>query len=221
MLPEPPAHTPGAPRCGLCSALCSDGCRQVLLFGPRLACHEFSLVGNTSLKKVLLCVCSCCSWRTLFCGPRYWRLLLFVSFFFFPLCPFDFPHLVCALLPVSIAPPPPPMPQLTPQIPLTGFVARVQENSKFGQAELLKGRASFLLACMAGKSDSLLFLFQKLIPSCVVVSICYWSWRAHSSIFYNMCMIITDPFKFQTANLLEKYGVKYVASASSECRSVS
>ncbi|KAF2979123.1 hypothetical protein EK904_006689 [Melospiza melodia maxima] len=28
----------------------------------------------------------------------------------------------------SIAPPPPPMPQLTPQIPLTGFVARVQEN---------------------------------------------------------------------------------------------
>ncbi|XP_053569894.1 abl interactor 1 isoform X9 [Bombina bombina] len=30
--------------------------------------------------------------------------------------------------PVSIASPPPPMPQLTPQIPLTGFVARVQEN---------------------------------------------------------------------------------------------
>ncbi|XP_067870096.1 abl interactor 1a isoform X8 [Heterodontus francisci] len=28
----------------------------------------------------------------------------------------------------SLAPPPPPMPQLTPQIPLTGFVARVQEN---------------------------------------------------------------------------------------------
>ncbi|XP_068091780.1 abl interactor 1 isoform X10 [Hyperolius riggenbachi] len=30
--------------------------------------------------------------------------------------------------PISIASPPPPMPQLTPQIPLTGFVARVQEN---------------------------------------------------------------------------------------------
>ncbi|XP_076827129.1 abl interactor 1a isoform X8 [Brachyhypopomus gauderio] len=29
---------------------------------------------------------------------------------------------------VSSAPPPPPMPQLIPQIPLTGFVARVQEN---------------------------------------------------------------------------------------------
>uniref|UniRef100_A0A8C9U085 Abl interactor 1 n=1 Tax=Scleropages formosus TaxID=113540 RepID=A0A8C9U085_SCLFO len=29
---------------------------------------------------------------------------------------------------MSVAPPPPPMPQLTPQIPLTGFVARVQEN---------------------------------------------------------------------------------------------
>ncbi|XP_029444512.1 abl interactor 1 isoform X1 [Rhinatrema bivittatum] len=29
---------------------------------------------------------------------------------------------------MSIAPPPPPLPQLTPQIPLTGFVARVQEN---------------------------------------------------------------------------------------------
>lgn len=33
-------------------------------------------------------------------------------------------------LSVSIAPPPPPMPQLTPQIPLTGFVARMQESSK-------------------------------------------------------------------------------------------
>lgn len=31
---------------------------------------------------------------------------------------------------VSVAPPPPPVAQLTPQIPLTGFVARVQENSK-------------------------------------------------------------------------------------------
>uniref|UniRef100_A0AAQ4R1S4 Abl-interactor 1a n=1 Tax=Gasterosteus aculeatus aculeatus TaxID=481459 RepID=A0AAQ4R1S4_GASAC len=31
--------------------------------------------------------------------------------------------------PVSVAPPPPPMPQLTPQIPLTGFVARMQESS--------------------------------------------------------------------------------------------
>uniref|UniRef100_A0A8L0DVV3 t-SNARE coiled-coil homology domain-containing protein n=1 Tax=Oncorhynchus mykiss TaxID=8022 RepID=A0A8L0DVV3_ONCMY len=31
---------------------------------------------------------------------------------------------------VSVAPPPPPMVQLTPQIPLTGFVARVQETSK-------------------------------------------------------------------------------------------
>ncbi|XP_026148337.1 abl interactor 1a isoform X6 [Mastacembelus armatus] len=29
---------------------------------------------------------------------------------------------------ISIAPPPPPMPQLTPQIPLTGFVARMQES---------------------------------------------------------------------------------------------
>uniref|UniRef100_A0A3B4B5V1 Abl interactor 1 n=1 Tax=Periophthalmus magnuspinnatus TaxID=409849 RepID=A0A3B4B5V1_9GOBI len=31
---------------------------------------------------------------------------------------------------VSVAPPPPPMVQLTPQIPLTGFVARMQESSK-------------------------------------------------------------------------------------------
>ncbi|TSO57272.1 Abl interactor 1 [Bagarius yarrelli] len=29
---------------------------------------------------------------------------------------------------MTVAPPPPPMPQLIPQIPLTGFVARVQEN---------------------------------------------------------------------------------------------
>lgn len=34
-------------------------------------------------------------------------------------------------LSVSVAPPPPPMPQLTPQIPLTGFVARMQESSKW------------------------------------------------------------------------------------------
>ncbi|XP_041824948.1 abl interactor 1a isoform X11 [Melanotaenia boesemani] len=32
------------------------------------------------------------------------------------------------LVSVSVAPPPPPMPQLTPQIPLTGFVARMQES---------------------------------------------------------------------------------------------
>ena len=50
---------------------------------------------------------------------------LFVSFSFLYL--FYFPHSVLSS-PVSIAPPPPPMPQLTPQIPLTGFVARVQEN---------------------------------------------------------------------------------------------
>lgn len=59
--------------------------------------------------------------------------------FFSPLSVWLSRYGVCVLLPVSIAPPPPPMPQLTPQIPLTGFVARVQENSKFGQAELLKG----------------------------------------------------------------------------------
>uniref|UniRef100_A0AAR2K1E2 Abl interactor 1-like n=1 Tax=Pygocentrus nattereri TaxID=42514 RepID=A0AAR2K1E2_PYGNA len=33
-----------------------------------------------------------------------------------------------SMAPVSVAQPPPPMVQLTPQIPLTGFVARVQEN---------------------------------------------------------------------------------------------
>lgn len=42
-----------------------------------------------------------------------------------PSCPF------LRWLSVSIAPPPPPMPQLTPQIPLTGFVARMQESSKW------------------------------------------------------------------------------------------
>ncbi|XP_065150733.1 abl interactor 1a isoform X1 [Paramisgurnus dabryanus] len=38
------------------------------------------------------------------------------------------PHVNGGINTMSIAPPPPPMPQLTPQIPLTGFVARVQEN---------------------------------------------------------------------------------------------
>lgn len=77
---------------------------------------------------------------------------LFVSFPFLYL--FYFPHTVLfPLLPVSIAPPPPPMPQLTPQIPLTGFVARVQENSKFGKTELSKGRGCLLIACMADESS--------------------------------------------------------------------
>lgn len=75
---------------------------------------------------------------------------LFVSFSFLYLL--YFPHIVL-LLPVSIAPPPPPMPQLTPQIPLTGFVARVQENSKFGKIELSKSRGSLLRACMADESS--------------------------------------------------------------------
>ncbi|XP_030630282.1 abl interactor 1b isoform X9 [Chanos chanos] len=38
------------------------------------------------------------------------------------------PQLNGGLPPASVAQPPPPMAQLTPQIPLTGFVARVQEN---------------------------------------------------------------------------------------------
>ncbi|KTF74121.1 hypothetical protein cypCar_00044548 [Cyprinus carpio] len=38
------------------------------------------------------------------------------------------PHVNGGTNAMSMAPPPPPMPQLTPQIPLTGFVARVQEN---------------------------------------------------------------------------------------------
>ncbi|XP_073796231.1 abl interactor 1a isoform X5 [Danio rerio] len=38
------------------------------------------------------------------------------------------PHINGGTPAMSMAPPPPPMPQLTPQIPLTGFVARVQEN---------------------------------------------------------------------------------------------
>ncbi|XP_029109515.1 abl interactor 1-like isoform X1 [Scleropages formosus] len=42
---------------------------------------------------------------------------------------------------MSVAPPPPPMPQMTPQIPLTGFVARVQENSP-GQGRVIRGRGS-------------------------------------------------------------------------------
>ncbi|XP_052398963.1 abl interactor 1 isoform X1 [Carassius gibelio] len=38
------------------------------------------------------------------------------------------PHINGGTNAMSMGPPPPPMPQLTPQIPLTGFVARVQEN---------------------------------------------------------------------------------------------
>ncbi|XP_050954208.1 abl interactor 1a isoform X2 [Labeo rohita] len=42
--------------------------------------------------------------------------------------PLQQPHVNGGTNAMSMAPPPPPMPQLTPQIPLTGFVARVQEN---------------------------------------------------------------------------------------------
>ncbi|XP_067863249.1 abl interactor 1a isoform X6 [Heptranchias perlo] len=45
-----------------------------------------------------------------------------------PFLPPPPPPLPAGSLIASLAPPPPPMPQLTPQIPLTGFVARVQEN---------------------------------------------------------------------------------------------
>lgn len=40
---------------------------------------------------------------------------------------------------VSVAPPPPPMVQLTPQIPLTGFVARMQESSKYSRRRVAAG----------------------------------------------------------------------------------
>ncbi len=55
--------------------------------------------------------------------------LMFVCFSLPAVLSFLSVFAVC-LCSVSMAPPPPPMPQLTPQIPLTGFVARVQENSK-------------------------------------------------------------------------------------------
>lgn len=162
-----PLGTRSSPTRSLCPAFCADGHGHILLFEPQLASHEFSLVGNTSLKKVLPCVCVlvvlyilCFLWSSLLTAAFVCFLFFFLCFLF-PPCPLTSPDMPCALLPVSIAPPPPPMPQLTPQIPLTGFVARVQENSKSGQAELLKGRAYFLLACMAGKSDSILFPFPE------------------------------------------------------------
>lgn len=106
-------------------------------------------------------------WQTVLCILMYVVhvtdfCFLFVSFSFLYL--FYFPHTVLSL-PVSIAPPPPPMPQLTPQIPLTGFVARVQENSKFGKTELSKSRGCLLIACMADKSSIFLTFFGTLILS--------------------------------------------------------
>ncbi|XP_048866224.1 abl interactor 1 isoform X1 [Brienomyrus brachyistius] len=49
---------------------------------------------------------------------------------------------------MSVAPPPPPMPQLTPQIPLTGFVARVQENSKSTSMPLSMTQSSDRCVCL-------------------------------------------------------------------------
>lgn len=57
--------------------------------------------------------------------------LYFLSLIHCPCLAVFFSFLFPPWLSVSVAPPPPPMPQLTPQIPLTGFVARMQESSKW------------------------------------------------------------------------------------------
>lgn len=55
---------------------------------------------------------------------------------YFPVCCFVVSLTECLSLflisvAASLAPPPPSILQVTPQLPLMGFVARVQENSKF------------------------------------------------------------------------------------------
>lgn len=53
---------------------------------------------------------------------------------YFPVCCFVVFLTECLFLisvAASLAPPPPSILQVTPQLPLMGFVARVQENSKF------------------------------------------------------------------------------------------
>ncbi|XP_078449959.1 abl interactor 1-like isoform X8 [Lampetra planeri] len=57
---------------------------------------------------------------------------------------------------VSHAPPPPPMPQLTPQIPLTGFVARMQENIADSPTQALPPPPDDLVGFGSGGDDSLL-----------------------------------------------------------------
>ncbi|XP_078712686.1 abl interactor 1-like isoform X4 [Lampetra fluviatilis] len=58
--------------------------------------------------------------------------------------------------PMSHAPPPPPMPQLTPQIPLTGFVARMQENIADSPTQALPPPPDDLVGFGSGGDDSLL-----------------------------------------------------------------
>lgn len=83
-----PLGTRSSPTRSLRPAFCSDGHGHVLLCEPQLASHEFSFVGNTSLKKVLPCVCSCCSLHTLFfvvlVTDGCFCLFLFFFFSFFP-----------------------------------------------------------------------------------------------------------------------------------------
>lgn len=119
------------------------------------------------------------------CIPFLWSIVTDSCFLFFCfcfLCVFPFPVSVftsllrCVLLPVSIAPPPPPMPQLTPQIPLTGFVARVQENSKFGSsATPEQSRLSLFLSLLqhAWLASWTLLLVLLLWVSCVCKCVCF------------------------------------------------
>lgn len=93
-----PLGTRSSPTRSLCPAFCADGHGHILLFKPQLASHEFSLVGNTSLKKVLPCVCVLV---VLYILCFLWSSLLTAAFvcflFFFPFFPFspvsvDFPR---------------------------------------------------------------------------------------------------------------------------------
>lgn len=127
------------------SRLASNGCRGVEFADwdwkmQHRGCDCIGPIGNLQMS------CSAVL-PAQFCSLKGFSLLHFFAFcpswclLFFSLSPRPSPPSLSPLLLllpfvavaalVSVAPPPPPMVQLTPQIPLTGFVARMQESSEY------------------------------------------------------------------------------------------
>lgn len=100
-----------------------------------------------------------------------------------------------------MGPPPPPMPQLTPQIPLTGFVARVQENSKSdGQRFSPQHVEVFAACCMLPSSPShpsvctVIHIVHPQVKECariaIVQSVRFQQYATVKNTFTEVCILL-------------------------------